>query len=315
MLTLRPFIFAMAVVTLLTIRLDRAAQAAETAEELIAKGVELRKQGQHERALEFFRRAHAEEPSPRTIAQIGLAEQSLKRWTDSESHLATALQDTSHAWIRKNRAHLQNALDVVRSHIGHLTVQGLPGAAVYVQGEPKGTLPLTAPIRLGEGEVSLQVTAAGRQNFIRSVTIRAGEVATVAAQLEPASYTPEPPKPVETTPSIPVVPGGGSKDKDQPSTTWNRGKIAGVTLLGAGVLSIAAGATLLLIDKNETCDAPFPGAMCGRRNQTRVPGWSFIGAGVAAGALGGVLLYHYRNPSGEVALGASPSSLFVSGRF
>lgn len=301
----------LALVLLLDIS-GRALAAGDTVEDLISKGVELRRRGQHERALELFRRAHAEDPSPRTLAQMGLAEQSLKRWIDSETHLIGALEDQSHPWIRKNRAHLQNALEAVRSHIGHLTVQGTPGAAVFVQGEARGTLPLAAPLRFGEGEVSVQVTAAGHQAFVRSVAIRPGEVTTIDARLEPANLAPERSSPPPTTP-MPLRPT--VKPDEAPGSQWTTGKTIGVTLIGAGVAAVGAGATLLLIDKNGTCSAPAPDAMCAQRRGTRVPGWTLVGAGIAAGALGGILLLTAGNSNTQVAISASPSSVFVSGRF
>jgi hypothetical protein len=52
---------------------------AEDADELIHKGIELRKQGQDLDALEAFRRANALTSTPRALAQMGFAEQALGR--------------------------------------------------------------------------------------------------------------------------------------------------------------------------------------------------------------------------------------------
>jgi hypothetical protein len=246
--------FLVATIWLSIVVLGRPAAAADSVEDLIAKGVELRRQGQHERALELFRRANAEDPSPRTVAQIGLAEQSLKRWIESENHLAAALQEGSNPWIRKNRAHLENALEAVRGHIGHLVVQGPPGATVYVRGESQGTLPL-GPIRVGEGEVSLQVAAPSRQTFTRSVIIRPGEVATVAVQLEPATLNPERPNAEggEPVPG-PVTPSAGDRPRTPSPTTqadtsrapvlrmvaWSSAAVGAVLLTGGLVETVVA---------------------------------------------------------------------------
>src|SRR5690349_23308438 len=86
----------------------RAAEP-ETAEQLVAKGVELRKKGDHAGALREFQAAHAKEPSGRTLAQMGIAEATLQRWVDAENHLSQALESTM-PWVEKNRATLEQTL-------------------------------------------------------------------------------------------------------------------------------------------------------------------------------------------------------------
>src|SRR5688572_11588125 len=59
----------------------RLASAGDPAEEHIERGLELRRQDQPEAALAELEKAHALQPSGRTLAQIAFAEQSLGRWT------------------------------------------------------------------------------------------------------------------------------------------------------------------------------------------------------------------------------------------
>src|SRR5689334_14201627 len=63
----------------------------ESADRLLKRGVELRKAGKDDEALEAFRAAYTSRPSPRAQAQIGLAEQALGRWGDAERDLSEAL--------------------------------------------------------------------------------------------------------------------------------------------------------------------------------------------------------------------------------
>ena len=87
------------------------AAAQETpATALLREGIELRRAGRDAEALARFERAHAVEPSPRTLAQMGLAEQALGRWVRAEAHLRAALAPRDDAWIERNRA----ALDAAR---------------------------------------------------------------------------------------------------------------------------------------------------------------------------------------------------------
>src|SRR5947207_7380287 len=94
----------------------RPVRAAEpTAEELVARGLQLRRQAKPQQALEMFRRAYALAPSARTIGQMGLVEASLERWLDAEAHLKASLA-VSDAWVKKNRGFLDQALAVCRAH-------------------------------------------------------------------------------------------------------------------------------------------------------------------------------------------------------
>ena len=94
------------------------------AEALIQQGLKLRREGKPEEALQRFRQAHEMAPSPRTYGQMGLVETTLKRWTDGETHLAVALANPDDAWVRKNRAFLDQALSLCREHVGDLVITG-----------------------------------------------------------------------------------------------------------------------------------------------------------------------------------------------
>ena len=79
---------------LLSIVICGVARAAEPgADELITRGLELRRQAKPEQALEMFQRAHALAPSPRTLGQMGLVEASLEHWLDAETHLTAISRD------------------------------------------------------------------------------------------------------------------------------------------------------------------------------------------------------------------------------
>jgi hypothetical protein len=61
----------------------RSLAMADEAEDLVRKGVDLRREGRDQNALETFRKANQLASTPRTVAQMGLAEQALGRWTDA----------------------------------------------------------------------------------------------------------------------------------------------------------------------------------------------------------------------------------------
>src|SRR5579862_3231353 len=122
---------------------------------LIEQGLDLRRDGKPEEALELFRRAHTLAPSSRTFGQMGLVEASLRKWVDGETHLAVSLSNPDDSWVIKNRAFLDEALAQCRQHLGELAVSGPAGVEVLVAGRLAGTLPAVPTLRLAEGTVAV----------------------------------------------------------------------------------------------------------------------------------------------------------------
>jgi Tfp pilus assembly protein PilF len=73
--------------------------AEEESNAAIARGVQLRQAGNDDEALAEFRRADQLMPSPRTKAQIALAEQALGQWVAAERDLRAALSTADDPWI------------------------------------------------------------------------------------------------------------------------------------------------------------------------------------------------------------------------
>lgn len=90
---------------------------ADEADEAYKLGVEDRRAHKDAEALEQFQLAQRLRPSPRSLAQIGLAEHALGRWQDAARDLQSALQVKDDPWIEKNRAVLEEALKKVRTHL------------------------------------------------------------------------------------------------------------------------------------------------------------------------------------------------------
>src|SRR5947207_7959859 len=97
--------------------------------ELVAQGIQLRRQHEDAAAPDAFRRAYAIDHSPRTLAQMALAEQALGRWRDAERNLEEALRATSDPWIERNRDALLAELTDLGHHLGRLDIEAnAPGA-------------------------------------------------------------------------------------------------------------------------------------------------------------------------------------------
>jgi hypothetical protein len=264
---------------------------------LIRHGLDLRRAGKSEEALELFRRAHEAAPCPRTLGQMGLVESSLQLWIEADSHLTAALATPDDAWVHKNRRFLDQAVVRAREHVGELMITGPPGAKVAVAGRPVGALPLPAPIRIAEGDVAVRATSDGSKPYTVDVSIKGGARAAISIVLEPIDLAlPRPPEQAQ-----PVV----------NSTSPKRVRLAlGASLAAGGVAAVVWGAAWIAIDGRSSC------AGCGTYD-TRTPGLLLVGGGSALALAGGALIFRALHPaeSTKATIGFAGRSVQFETRF
>jgi hypothetical protein len=268
---------------------------------LIAQGLELRRAGKSAEALELFRKAHQQAPSPRTLGQMGLVEASLARWIDADGHLTASIATPDDAWVRKNRPFLDQALERARMHIGELVISGRPGAAVSLAGTALGVLPLAGPVRSLEGNYALSASADGFEPFSTNVVIKGGARTAVAIVLQPIDAAAEAPA---------KAPFSESEAPPSSIKRW-----AGLTLAAAGVVALTWGIVWIELDNRNTCGSLRAGS-CGTVYDTRPAGWLLTAGGGAAALAGGALLFSALHiSSSDLTVAISPSSLQLAGRF
>jgi hypothetical protein len=137
------------------------ASAAE-GDDLIERGIVLRKQDRDQEALILFQKALDKQATPRAFAQLGLCEQALGLWVAAQKHLDQALAHPEDAWVKKNETALRGSLAHVQQNIGAIEVWGTPeGARVIIDGAVVGTLPMREPVRVPIGKRTVTVEAAG----------------------------------------------------------------------------------------------------------------------------------------------------------
>lgn len=269
----------------LLMALAGAARAADPADDLIAAGVELRRQGRDADALEVFQKAYAMSPSGRALTQLALAEFALKRWLDAEAHLSAALAGND-PFVRKNQAVLEAQLKTIRGHVGSIRLDGTPGAQITVNGKPVGALPQPGPVRVAEGTAVIEATAPGRSPTRKEISVAGGAEVTTTLELEPIPPPPAAPSVGAAPASQPQLRAADvSPAEHSPVRFWS-----GVGLLGVSAAAVTTGIAWLAVDGSGSCDAPVRG-QCPRLYDTRVQGLVTLGAGLAAGAAGAVLVW------------------------
>lgn len=297
MLSHRSYSLVALVVAVLLGSAVRAAEP-ETADQLVAKGVELRKKGDHTGALREFQAAHAKEPSGRTLAQMGIAEATLQRWTDADEHLAQALGSAG-PWVEKNRSTLEQTLQTVRMHTAEVSINGPAGAVVTIADKVVGQLPLPNILRVREGAVAIKVESPGHKPFSQIITVGGGTRLIVTATLEP--LPPDPAFPI--LPATVETESPAVHDMTPGPRAWRRW--TGIGALTVGLAAVTWGIVWIAVDGNTSW------SNSQRVWDTRTPGWFILGGGVAAALGGGYLLYTSRNS--EVQVAATPTGL--TGRF
>ena len=160
---------------------------AEDADELVKRGIELRRKAKDAEALAEFKKAWAISKTPRIEAQMAFAEQALGLWVAAEEHILDALtHGQSDPWTKKNSATLNSALTIIQTHLGTLSVWGTPaGAAVFVNEKSVGTLPLEHPVRLSDDSAILRVRADGFREWTRTVRVDPGQTVREHVELIP----------------------------------------------------------------------------------------------------------------------------------
>ena len=287
-----PLSLAAAAAFAVLLLLPTGALAQVSSDALYDEAIVLSDQGRHDAAYAKFKDAWEQGKLPRARAQMALEQAELGRWLNAEGDLLAALAFEGDAWITSHKAALLENLQKIQSHLGWLEVKGEPGAAIVLNGQPLGVLPLAKPARVEVGELTLEASKDGYYPLSKPVKIQAGVTSTVALDL--AKRAP-----------LPTTEGRAGEATRTPSPSGRPADVddstrRSVAYVGLGVAVVATGfGTLALLERNSaangyTADASCPGegapaqpGGCGDRLSS-VRSWrtaSIVGFGVG-GALG-----------------------------
>lgn len=218
-------------------------------------------------ALPVLERAMQRPHRPRTTAQLGLLEARLGRWVRAEAHVVSAL-DAPDAWVRENRARIEQALVRIRSRVASLELEcNVEGATVWIADEQIGTLPLTQPLRIPVGTTPVEVRAPGHRSTILRVTVDAGRVAHERALLTPEAAPPpaptQPPAAAVAVTQTPVAQGPVSQARAvQASASVPLGRVLAWIGMGAGALMLIGGGVALGVRQAASANFDDPANNC-----------------------------------------------------
>ena len=217
------------------------AHAQPVDEQLTKEGIELRREGRDAEALAVFQHAFAVDGSPRTRAQVALAEQALGFWADAERDLSAALAAGDGPWFAEHSRTLHLALDNIRAALATLHVEtNVAGAELRVNGSPAGLLPLRSPVRVAAGTVTIEVRAPGYVTQVRTIQIVPQTVVRETIELIPLPESP----PVRTPPEQ----ASWEPPRRRPAPGPRVG--AWASLAGAVALGTGGGVAVLVRDSN-----------------------------------------------------------------
>jgi len=228
----------------------RAATPSEDPEALIRIGNDLRRKGDQDRALGYFKRAYEIAHTPRSAAQFGLAELAVDRFASAETHLSEALRSDD-PWVVEHAKALQASRVTVRQHLLGVELVGAPRDATIVFAD--GTivpLPADDTLWLTPGPVALKVQAIGHKDAAVEVTGAAGDhrkvqlsmPAVMPALVEKAApSSPSTPEPAPVAPEPDATPTPGTEPGAAPPTQRKGLEVAGIVVASVGVVACVVG--------------------------------------------------------------------------
>lgn len=201
-------------------------------EELLKRGVALRREGKDAEALEIFQRVVTQAPSARARAQLALAEQSLALWLAAERDLSLALAEPNDPWVAQNKDALERAARVIAGKLAWVKVtSNVAKPQVLANGTPATPSP-DGRVRVVAGQVTIEVRADDHAPAQKVISVAPETTAAVGLELVPKPKTAAP---IERPAPRPVPP----PNREPPSSAQ---RTVGYSLMGVGVVGLGVGA-------------------------------------------------------------------------
>lgn len=233
---LRTCVGAVALASSVMLGSPSPAVAAEDAvvEALIQRGIQLRRGGSDDQALNVFLEAERQDPkSVRVLLHVVTAAQASGKWLMADSYMRKVSALSNDEYYRRHSDAIEAVRRSIAARVGTFQVQGEPeGASVRLDGQLVGTLPMNEPAAVESGTYLMEVQKPGYYRLRRSVNVVGGvltrepvELNAVTTRADLASGA----GPASGTTAVGVDSNGGGSWLSSPAMAW--------TLIGVGAAS------------------------------------------------------------------------------
>jgi hypothetical protein len=151
-------------------------QVDSATEDLIQRGIALRRAAKDEAALAVFLEAEKRAPnSVRILLHATTAAQGCGKWVMAHSYLRRASLYRTDPYYQRYRSAIRTVEDTVEQHVGQFRTLGAPaGAEVLLNGQRVGQLPMDEAVVVEVGAYELEVSKPGYFPLRRPVTVSGG---------------------------------------------------------------------------------------------------------------------------------------------
>jgi hypothetical protein len=214
-------------------------QSSDTApnsfDEFIESALQAYDAGRFAEARTSFKRAHALQPTARTLRTIGMCSFNLGDYADAVANLEAALTDQRKPLTDEHRKHAQDLINRANPHIGRFHLRLTPADAnLTVDGQ--------APLMVGRSELLLEagrheldVQASGYRGVQNVLDVDGGDRTTLEVRLNPG---PAGVAAIGANSSEAPAPATGARSNGQKSHPASVQTTVGYVTLGVGVASL-----------------------------------------------------------------------------
>jgi hypothetical protein len=275
------------------------------AQTLLSEGTQLFNRGATAEALEKFKQAYTEFPSPKLLFNIGMTSRNLGRSVEAMDAFEKFLAEATDA-PPDMIAQAKQTVSMLRTLLGNLTIKcSVPGPEIEVDGRPMGSAPLPKSLWVMPGN---HLVTAKHPDFAlatESVDVNAGTVHTLTLSMQRVQPV-EPAPPTTENSAANVVPvqavaASSSETSSPPSKGWWLGRkwtwvaASSAVVLAGGAVAFGLAMQSKYDSLDRSCGSASPDyagcssgqidAVTWRRNTANVLWGLSAAAGVAAGVL------------------------------
>jgi tetratricopeptide (TPR) repeat protein len=202
----------------------------DSADDLVAQGIALRRSGQDAQALAVFQRAEVLEPgSARIQVHLAASHQALGEWEAADRYLTRALAQMNDPYVQRHQSMLASARRRIDAHIGSIEVSGgPPGTQVWLNGRLVGKLPMSETVRIEGGIYTLEARLPRHYPVTRSVAIAGGSLVRESIRLQPVSSAEGASSPAVSADEQPLEASADTSGSGTPE--WLTWTLAGLTV-------------------------------------------------------------------------------------